>query len=238
MIKRVDSERQLQRFIEDVQNGNAEPEALLIYERFLCYGIKYDFCRFFKAADCVLNELYQSYVIYGDADLDELAQFFSFCAFKEIVCSYDVGRALSDKLQLCRRSDVNLMRFGGIGVPYEIEKNVALDEFYKILKTGFEIDFESWYLETSHRIRHNISRLRRLENSVLAIQYDMYGSALISQVATAPESRGKGDASRLILSVCSELAPSEVYLLCEDKLVDFYKRIGFEFVCKKCELKR
>ena len=240
MIKRIRSDDELQYFIEKLQNGQTEKnvEALLIYERFLCYGTKYDFCRFYLAGDnCIISEMYNSCVLYGAADFDELTDFFSFSAFSEIFCSYEAGRELSIKLPNWQRNDVNLMIFRGTGVPCETQKDVSISDFVKILSTGFDLDPELCYLETSHRVRHNISQLRRLGNSVLTIQHDLCGSALIAQIATSPKSRGKGDATRLILSVCTELASSEVYLLCKDEMVDFYRRIGFEIVCKKCEFK-
>lgn len=240
MIKRIKFNEELLCFIEKLQNEQTEKntEALLIYERFLCYGTKYDFCRFYRDEDnCLINEMYNSCVLYGGADFDELADFFSFSEFNEVFCSYEAGRELSARLPHFRRNDVNLMIFKGIGVPCETQKDVSVSDFMKILSTGFDLDPELCYLETSHRVRHNISKLRQLGNSVLAIQHDLCGSALISHIATSPESRGKGDATRLILSVCAELSSNKVYLLCEDKMIDFYRRIGFETVCRKCELK-
>ena len=125
------------------------------------------------------------------------------------------------------------MRFNGVSVPCETETDTPLEEFYSILKTGFNIEFEPWYLDMSHRIRHGVTRTKRLGGSVLVIQHDLFGSALISQVATAPEYRGNGGASRLISAVCAELSESEVFVICEEELREFYEKNGFQKIGKK-----
>ena len=110
----------------------------------------------------------------------------------------------------------------------ELDKAPNLSAVYEILKTAFDIDFETWYTDMSHRIRHGIAKARTLENSALIVQYDLNGEALLSQIATVPEKRGQGSASRLIKAVCGELSDSAVYVLCQDDLIPFYSRIGFE----------
>lgn len=119
------------------------------------------------------------------------------------------------------------MRFDGVGKPYPVKNDPPLGEVYEVLKTAFDIEFEPWYLDMSHRIRHGVSSFRMLEGSVLAVQHNLNGEALLSQIATLPEARRHGNASRLILSVCAELAGSAVYLVCGDELKGFYERIGF-----------
>lgn len=240
MIKRVENDEELRDFFEALPYGQTEKntEALLIYERFLCYGTKYDFCKFFKTDDdCVINEMYNSFVLHGGTDFDVLTDFFAYSAFNEIICSYEAGRELSARRMLWRRNDVNLMIFKGTGVSCETQKDVPISDFVNISGSCFDLDTESYYLEFSHRVRHNVSQLRRLNNSVLTVQHDLCGSALIAQVATLPGSRGNGDATRLVLSACAEFSSSEVYLLCEDKMVNFYKRIRFEAVGKKSIIK-
>lgn len=239
MIKRVETDEDLWYIFKNLQYKQTEKnaEALLIYERFLCYGTKYDFCKFYKTEDnCVINEMYNSFVLYNGKDFDELEEFFAYSDFGEIFCSYEAGKELSSRCVFWHRNDLNLMIFKGLGIPCETQKEVSVSDFVDISSTGFNLDTESYYVEFSHRVRHNISQLRRLNNSVLTVQHNLCGSALIAQVATVPESRGNGDATRLILSACAEFSSSEVYILCEDEMIDFYKRIGFETVGKKCIL--
>lgn len=212
-------------------------EALKIYALWRSYGTKYDFCRFYTADGAIFCTLNGSFVIAetGKCDFEELADFISINGFSDIFCSEAAGKALSE--YLCLKSDiVHLMRFEGQAAARETENDTPLEEFYSMLKTSFDIEFEPWYLDMSHRIRHGITRTRRLENSVLVIQHDLFGSALLSQAATVPSGRGKGGASRLLSAVCAELAPSGVYVLCTDELRRFYEKNGFIRIRGKCAI--
>lgn len=236
MIRRVTSDKELESIWESyaVLKDKNNVEELKIYALWLCYGTKYDFCRFYTADGAVICGQGGSFVLsdHGECDFVEIANFFSMNGFSEIFCSEHAGKSLSENMR-CTCDTVHLMRFTGKGVPRETEDNTPLEEFYKILKTGFDIEFEPWYLDMSHRIRHGVTRTRRLGGSVLVIQHELFGSALISQVATVPEERGKGGASRLISAVCAELSESEVFVICEDKLRGFYEKNGFEKVSNK-----
>lgn len=230
MITRANSEGEL----------NALPkrgvEAQKIRALLSAYGTKYDFCRFFVSDDFVLCEMNGSFVvseIAENGDIEELADFFTFGGFSEVFCSEKLGKRLGSLL-CCNAQIVNLMCFcGESSESGEVEKSPPLGEVYEILKTSFEIGYESWYADMSHRIRHNVAAARRLGESALIIQHNLNGEALLSQIATAPESRNKGNAARLIKSVCAELSPSDVFVICEDALTEFYSKIGFEFAGHK-----
>ena len=136
------------------------------------------------------------------------------------------------------RTEINVMRFCGRAVPADIERDPPLSEIYAIVGKVFGFEFEPWYLDMSHRIRHGVSRCRRLEGSALVIQHEINGEALISQVATLPGQRGRGFASRLLSAACAELSDSEVFILCEDKLIPFYRNNGFEVCGRLVQLAR
>lgn len=216
-------------------------EAQKIRALWLCYGPKYDFCRFYSAEFFTLCELNGSFVVCENenaprnADFEELSEFLVFGGFCDIFCSENVGKRLCNLLN-CRCKTLFLMQFTGTAELCEVEQEPPLSEVFDILKTGFEIDFEPWYLDMSHRVRHGVTRFRRLGGSVLAIQHELFGEALLSQIATLPEMRGRGNARRLIRAVCGELSQSKVFLLCEGNLVPFYQKIGFSVVGNKCML--
>lgn len=225
MIRRVSSENEL------LKLPKRGVEAQKIRALLRAYGTKYDFCRFFVSDYFILCEMNGGFVvceISENSDVDELADFFGFGGFSEIFCSKELGERLQKRLK-CTAKTVNLMRFSGEGAECaEVEKTPPLDDVYKILKTAFDIEYESWYADMSHRIRHNVAAARKLGDSALIIQHDLNGEALLSQIATAPASRNRGSASKLISAVCAEYLNSEVFVLCEDVLTDFYCRIGFE----------
>lgn len=232
MIKRANNPEELKNLSE------TGVEAQKIRSLLLAYGTKYDFCRFFVGENIVLAQLNGDFVIsdFGETDVGELAQFLDFSVFSEIFCSENLGQVLEKQLDV-KREIVNLMRFAGVHEKNGLEI-LAPAIAYQIIKTGFDFEFEPWYLDMSHRIRHGVSQLYGLDGAALAVQYNQNGEALISQVATLPENRGKGCARRLISAVCAELNESDIFVLCEDKLLDFYKKIGFVPEDKKCCLRR
>lgn len=214
-------------------------EAQKIRSLLMAYGTKYDFCRFYLAENAFIAQLNGDFIVCGDGETDaaEFAEFLGFCGFSSVFCSKKLGEVLSKKLGSDAKI-VNLMRFDRNVVNYGSDivtpKTLSPSEAYSVIKTGFEIEFEPWYLDMSHRVRHNISRLYGLCGSALAVQYAVNGEALISQVATLPDQRGKGFASRLILSVCGELRDYSVYVLCENELTGFYRKNGFAIKDYKC----
>lgn len=246
MIKRVSSQEEL------TSLPKTGVEAQKIHALLLAYGTKYDFCKFYIlnnlrrqpscAAVFFFCEMNGSFVLcetsqYCEQDIEELSSFFLMQGFSEIFCSNLLGIALSNKLH-CKADRVNLMYFNGTSCENtSIDRTPPLDEVFKILETSFDIDYEQWYVDMSHRIRHKIAKARRLKDSVLIIQHDLNGEALLSQIATLPEKRGTGNASRLIGTVCAELSDSKVFVLCEDELLNFYRRNGFIKTADKMILK-
>lgn len=200
------------------------------------YGTKYDFCRFYVSEDIIFCETDGSFVLCEIGqydDISELADFFGFNGFSEIFCSENLGIKLSERLK-CSYEKVNIMRFCGEAVNCAaVECEPQLDDVFKIISSSFNIDYEHWYVDMSHRVRHNVTKARRLGGSALIIQHDINGEALLSQIATLPEERGCGSASRLISSVCAELSPSDVYVVCENMLLPFYRKAGFEKIANK-----
>ncbi len=193
------------------------------------YGTEYEFCRFYYSDDFIISELDGEFVVSEigcNPNYDELSEFFGFCGFSKIFCSKRVGERLSEHIR-CKCEIVNLMRFAGQEILCETESNPPLSEVYEILKSAFDIKFEPWYVDMSHRIRHGITSVRRLGDSILTIQHNLNGEALLSQIATSPKGRNKGNATRLIRAVCAELYPSAVFVLCHNELVEFYKKVGF-----------
>lgn len=196
------------------------------------YGTGYDFCRFYRHnGGSFLAGMGESFVLCagGGADCEELAQFLNFSGCAELLCDSECGGKINVSLG-SDLSRVNVMRYGGTGIPCEMECSPPLSEMYDIVGTVFGFEYEPWYLDMSHRVRHGVARCRKLEGSALVIQHDINGEALISQVATLPAQRGRGLASGLISSVCAELCGREIYILCEDGLIPFYRKNGFE-VC-------
>ena len=218
-------------------------EAQKIRSLWNAYSAKYEFCRFFTSENSVIGILNESVVLFcndniSEDEFSEISAFFSFCGAREIFCSDNVGQCLG-KLLNCRVQLVNLMRFTGRSESAETEVNPPLAEVFEVIQSAFGLTedlFEPWLLDMSHRIRHGVSEVRRLEKSVLVVQYSSSGEVLLSQIATHPDYQRHGGAKRLISAVCADYPDSSIYVICEDCLVDFYKSIGFTNETMKCSL--
>ena len=118
-----------------------------------------------------------------------------------------------------------------------IDFNPTIREIYSVLERcrgeGFEIpDFDSFYPDMSHRVRHNLSRVLayRLEGQAIACcmtSAETDNCAIISGVACLPECRGKGYASKLVAKISETLGDTDIFVFCREELVGFYSRLGF-----------
>ncbi len=211
-------------------------EAQKIRALFDAYGAKYDFCRFYRQDDGYISVLDGSIVICtGEGcDYSELADFLRIQGFSDVFCSETAGKKLANALDRTYEL-VDLMKFSGGTSYFDFDTDVPLSDVFEIIREGFDIEFEPWYLDMSHRVRHGVTRCCTLNNkAALVIQHDINSEALLSQVATLKAHRGEGYAKKLVTSVAASLAPSEVFIVCEDALVSFYEKCGFEVVGRKC----
>lgn len=223
MIKRILCEREL----GALPLTGVEPQKI----RALCraYGFEYDFCRVYAQGErAFLSLLDGSAVLWAaqGADFGELADFLRMNGFSELFCGGEAARELSARLGLAPRQAL-LMRFDGRTQEFPVDYSPQLSDVYAIVGQAFGMEFEPWYLDLSHRIRHGVSTAALAGRSALVIQHRANGEALLSQVATDLLYRGQGSASKLILGVCAALSPDRVFVLCERRLEGFYARLGF-----------
>lgn len=223
MIKRILCEREL----GALPLTGVEPQKI----RALCraYGFEYDFCRVYAQGErAFLSLLDGSAVLWAaqGADFGELADFLRMNGFSELFCGGEAARELSARLGLAPRQAL-LMRFDGRTQEFPVDYSPQLSDVYAIVGQAFGMEFEPWYLDLSHRIRHGVSTAALAGRSALVIQHRANGEALLSQVATDPRYTGQGSASKLILGVCAALSPDRVFVLCERRLEGFYARLGF-----------
>ena len=113
-----------------------------------------------------------------------------------------------------------------------IDKPVSLQQMFIILNSSFQgLQYDLWYADMSHRIRHEVSRAFTYKSASCAnIEFCLNGKAYISSVATLPAARGHGGASGLLKHIAAMLSRYKIegYLWCYEELADFYTKLGFK----------
>ena len=83
--------------------------------------------------------------------------------------------------------------------------------------------------EMSLRRRKGFGGAVLTENAMAAVSFTPFGT-LLSQVAVAPESRGRGLGSGLVRDLC-RCCPGPVYLFCRRETAGFYQALSFSTIC-------
>lgn len=232
MIEKIDDISQLDNY------NNVDIYSVRILSLLNAYGCKYPFARFYRQVNdnggisAILSVLDKDLTLSFDsknADKDELIEFIYVIGFASLLCDYslhidapyDEGAVMKTykKTEIsCEYNEVNRYR--------------NLLDLYKFI--GYEENnFESWYVDINHRIRHNSAKAVTIEidNHIVssAILSSIYkNDAIITGVRTNPDFRKKGYGSALVSSLCSDIV-GDVYLMREkDKNESFYKKLGFE----------
>ena len=198
---------------------------------FKAYGSNYNFCRFYKCEDAVIMIYNSTMVIDNSKVSDEMISFI------ELINPMSIEIRCNDGI-----TDLNgynqhireLFKFNNANKQInnnELKINCCLDKIFAILKEGFGIkEYDEWYVDISHRIRHNTANIYLYKDSVTAtMQFNEDDFAFFSHIATSAESRGKGYARELlyILSGMIENQNSDAYLFALEHRVTFYEEIGF-----------
>ncbi|MCM1226342.1 MAG: N-acetyltransferase [Clostridium sp.] len=205
------------------------------------YGTGYDFCRFFKSGDSVLLIENSTMLICGsDFDPDEINMFVGMYRPFRIEGSQSVIDAIKsdDYLRLHRTVFQLVPGNGEKAEDSDVDLEPRLDDVYAILSEGFPniSDHELWLADTSHRVRHGISRVFTYKGCTTAsLSFDIDGCVLVSQVATKLSSRGYGHA-RCFLMWLAEYLKNQgktAVLYALDIRESFYKEIGFKAVSEE-----
>lgn len=175
------------------------------------------------------------------ADIDELADFArAVGGFKSLEASAIVCKELKLGGEY---AEFNVMRYakgrfdGELGIVCE---NPPVREIYDILcradpPFGKTADFAGWYTHTSHLFRHGLGfagLILKDDNPVSTGGVYAMGDnpAVISCVATLPDFRGRGYATKIIKYLANKILDTgkTPVLLCEDgRLAGYYARLGF-----------
>ena len=211
------------------------------------YGTDYDFCKFYKSGNSIILIINSTMLICGnDFEADELNMF---------VGMHNPFRIEGNQIALGMIDNKGYMQlhrttFELVSGEHDIEEsdvnlNPRLVDVYAILTEGFPnlSDYPLWLADTSHRVRHGISRVLTYKDCTTAtLSYDINGHVLVSQVATKISARGSGYARKFLTWLAEYLNKQgkTAVLYALDIRESFYREIGFkvvseEFVLEKTE---
>ncbi len=220
MITRIFTEEELEAelsaFSPDVFTGK-------IKALYKAYGFSYSFLKFFRSEKAVIAVYYASAVICGEADGESV----EFCRISGVTDLLIRNGGSPDSI-------VYIMMYKGNGKQADLKTDTPYEKVYEILKDGFDIEFDSWYTDTCHNVRHGISEIYTLDGKAAAQKmFSIDGIALISLVAVKKEHRKENYGRRLVEAVSQRLSHgNRVFVICEKELVPFYKKCGYEITAE------
>ena len=207
-----------------------------ILAAYRAYGAEYDFCKFYSSGDGIVHIYNSSMVIDGNVDLSELEMFIKMTKPVTIELSrlYDLQTGLA--YQKHNRTMFRLKPSETDVDTGAVKVNNFTGECYEILSESFENmgNFENWYVDINHRIRHKVANLYLFDSTTATQQFNINGFVFLSHIATAKAARGKGTARRLLCHLAEkyESENCKAYLWALDHRKSFYESIGFEPVAE------
>ena len=162
----------------------------------------------------------------------ETQEFIKVIGVKEIMCAVRNSEVLG--LKPAHFGDV-IKKMAEPGDPETLSfDEISLREVYGLLEeTGMTDEFESFYLDLSHKLRHQSALITAeyIDNDLAgcAVASSVTeGAAIISAVAVSPAHRRKGIGSRLIKKAERALRGKTIYIFKEkDKNNEFYRALGY-----------
>jgi GNAT superfamily N-acetyltransferase len=187
------------------------------------------------------------------ADYEEISFFLEFNPYfhRLIGETGQVERIAHAMTENCEISRCNLMRLHNANLlpprTHEVMQNPPLTDVYALVSAEYELDanFELWYSDISHRIRHGCARTflalgEHIPVSACLVSAESERAGLISCIVTRPEYRRRGYAGSLISTACRDLTDNGKIpvLECHDTRLAFYASLGFEKIADMAEITR
>ena len=192
------------------------------------YGTNFDFLRFYcqiiddqvPAVMSIMDG--NATIVSNNADYDEIIDFLAVIGAKTVYSESKLPLEIVEYGYVVNKSVV----------PIKAKLNECkLSSVYDIMSTSFLLpDFDTWYPDMSHRIRHNGAVA--ISNSIgAAIGLKGDNCALISGICINKNERKKGQGSQLLQELVENLSSSEIYALVDiNGPIEFYTKNGFSIV--------
>lgn len=230
MIKKIETPDEFNNF------NKTDIYSVRIMSLLSAYGTGYDFAVFYKQLNddgkitAIISRLDSDITIsYSDCNFDELIEFIEAIGCSSCLCDGLAGYNRTFDSGIIMSSDKK---------KYFSAPCVETDHYPKLmdlfsLDDYDSADFEMWYVDVCHRIRHGCAKAYSLNINGEIISSGIFSSiynnnAILTSVRTAPGFRHLGFGSALVSEMVNDVKGT-VYLMREaEKNEGFYKRLGFE----------
>lgn len=196
------------------------------------YGTSYDFCKLYTNEEGGTILTYNSTLIAdGIFDESELDGFIEMLCPVTVEVSTNIRLDLSSDYIQTERTLFKAPKNLSCGEEIDVKHNAFTAECFPIISEAFGItEFDEWYVDISHKIRHGVSDIYIYKTTTVTKAFDINGFVFLSHIATASADRGQGNAARLIKWLCEnyEKECKEVYLYSKKERYTFYQSLGFE----------
>ena len=167
-------------------------------------------------------------------DFEELSAFINTVGFSVLACREENMRNLGFE---ATNASYIVKYNAQVGLPDErVLWDYDKKDVYELLsECGFEMgDFGAFVADYCSKLNKGTAKLAAIADAELnACARALFigkNSVLLGAVATRKTARGKGYASKAVKALANSFSDKSVYLFCRnDSLLDFYKKIGFEF---------
>lgn len=202
----------------------------------ISYGTDKPFCTFWRQIDgagdttAVICKFGSAVTVsLKNADNQELLDFLDFIGYDELICDEDFTDNISD---LCKEKIFAVEKI--CTNEKKIQPQLTFGEYSAIYKMLDESDsdaikmgdFESWYVDISHRIRHG-GAVAVLTEQGCGIGLLSGSSVIINGIAVGFSHRGKGF-GREILNYIESFGKTRSMAFCLHSELEFYKKCGYE----------
>ena len=189
---------------------------------------------FYLSENCALMLSGVNLTLCGKPTADELEEILSFCNFCAVMSIESQIHNLPMKVD--RR--LHIMQYKGEETPIsdDIICNEEIYSFIKFCCSNFEnINFDIVYSNFARKVNNGVADIYYLRqdgkiiSGAIATNYDAE-TVYITFVSTNQQYRNSGLAQKVLNHIIGVNNDKKVILKCEDKLKNFYEKIGFEAV--------
>lgn len=196
------------------------------------YGTGYDFCTFYEGDNTLA--LYYGGELY--IHCNENGDLQSIITFSEMLGA----KAVMSDIKLSEESEtLYIMTSVKMPAVYNDRLKAEFTEDYRtvfeILKSGFSLgdnQFDDWYADTCHRVRHGVSKLIVMYSgdipvATATVLFSDDNNCFLSHIAVRQDMQKSGIGKALLSSAARLLDNRKITLACKENVRQFYINCGF-----------